>query len=245
MADANAQDLYQCRPLKLRSRSTARLAARHVERRTRPKHASAAAAAHARRRRARRQERKLVSLLFVDLVGFTSRSDRADSEDVRDALTLYHAQAKQRIEEHGGTLEKFAGDAVMAVRRTGRVRRRRRAGGAGARRPRPRCPECALKRGTAAVLGAGRDLAPSRQPHGDHPRLRLRPPLHADADRQERRPGAPRGAAGAAERAGRVAAQGTRATPCPGGALRGESWPAGSPRCSTRTTSSAPSRLAT
>ena len=34
---------------------------------------------------------------------------------MRDALTLYHAQAKQRIEEHGGTLEKFAGDAVMAV----------------------------------------------------------------------------------------------------------------------------------
>ena len=64
---------------------------------------------------ARREERKLVSVLFVDLVGFTSRSDRADPEDVRDALTLYHAEAKRRIEEHGGTLEKFAGDAVMAV----------------------------------------------------------------------------------------------------------------------------------
>jgi class 3 adenylate cyclase/tetratricopeptide (TPR) repeat protein len=54
-------------------------------------------------------------VLFVDLVGFTSRSDRADPEDVRDALGLYHSEARQRIEEHGGTLEKFAGDAVMAV----------------------------------------------------------------------------------------------------------------------------------
>jgi class 3 adenylate cyclase len=62
-----------------------------------------------------REERKHVSVLFVDLVGFTSRSDRADPEDVRDALGLYHAEAKQRIEEHGGILEKFAGDAVMAV----------------------------------------------------------------------------------------------------------------------------------
>jgi class 3 adenylate cyclase/tetratricopeptide (TPR) repeat protein len=63
----------------------------------------------------RREERKLVSVLFVDLVGFTARSDQADPEDVRDALGVYHAEARRRIEEHGGTLEKFAGDAVMAV----------------------------------------------------------------------------------------------------------------------------------
>jgi class 3 adenylate cyclase/tetratricopeptide (TPR) repeat protein len=62
-----------------------------------------------------REERKLVSILFVDLVGFTARSDRADPEDVRDALQLYHSTAKQRIEQHGGVLEKFIGDAVMAV----------------------------------------------------------------------------------------------------------------------------------
>src|SRR5580765_7846917 len=61
------------------------------------------------------EERKLVSILFVDLVGFTARSDRADPEDVRDALQLYHAQAKERIEQYGGVLEKFIGDAVMAV----------------------------------------------------------------------------------------------------------------------------------
>jgi class 3 adenylate cyclase len=62
-----------------------------------------------------REERKLISVLFVDLVGFTTRSDGADPEDVRDALQLYHADAKERIEHYGGTLEKFIGDAVMAV----------------------------------------------------------------------------------------------------------------------------------
>jgi class 3 adenylate cyclase/tetratricopeptide (TPR) repeat protein len=62
-----------------------------------------------------REERKLVSVLFVDLVGFTSRSDRADPEDVRDVLRVYHADVKRRIEQHGGAVEKFVGDAVMAV----------------------------------------------------------------------------------------------------------------------------------
>src|SRR5437870_4699345 len=64
---------------------------------------------------AAREERKLVSVLFVDLVGFTSRSDRADPEDVRDALQLYYNRAKHQIEGYGGTVEKFIGDAVMAV----------------------------------------------------------------------------------------------------------------------------------
>jgi class 3 adenylate cyclase len=54
-------------------------------------------------------------VLFVDLVGFTARSDRADPEDVRDTLRLYHALARERIGLYGGTLEKFIGDAVMAV----------------------------------------------------------------------------------------------------------------------------------
>jgi class 3 adenylate cyclase/tetratricopeptide (TPR) repeat protein len=62
-----------------------------------------------------KQERKLVSVLFVDLVGFTGQSERADPEDVRDTLHAYHAAAQQRIEAFGGTMEKFIGDAVMAV----------------------------------------------------------------------------------------------------------------------------------
>jgi class 3 adenylate cyclase/tetratricopeptide (TPR) repeat protein len=61
------------------------------------------------------EERKVVSILFVDLVGFTARSDRADPEDVRATLRPYHARLKQEIEHFGGTVEKFIGDAVMAV----------------------------------------------------------------------------------------------------------------------------------
>jgi class 3 adenylate cyclase len=62
-----------------------------------------------------REERKLVSVLFVDLVGFTSQSDRADPEEVRDLLQGFHSRSKQEIERFGGTVEKFIGDAVMAV----------------------------------------------------------------------------------------------------------------------------------
>ncbi len=61
------------------------------------------------------EERKVVSVLFVDLVGFTDRSDRADPEDVRATLRPYHERVKADIERHGGTVEKFIGDAVMAV----------------------------------------------------------------------------------------------------------------------------------
>jgi class 3 adenylate cyclase/tetratricopeptide (TPR) repeat protein len=61
------------------------------------------------------EERKVVSVLFVDLVGFTARSDRADPEDVRSTLRLYHERLKREIERFGGTVEKFVGDAVMAV----------------------------------------------------------------------------------------------------------------------------------
>ena len=54
-------------------------------------------------------------MLFVDLVGFTARSDNADPEDVRATLRPYHARVKREIERFGGTVEKFVGDAVMAV----------------------------------------------------------------------------------------------------------------------------------
>jgi class 3 adenylate cyclase/tetratricopeptide (TPR) repeat protein len=63
----------------------------------------------------RGEERKVVSVLFVDLVGFTSRSDRADPEDVRATLRPYHERVKADIERFSGTVEKFIGDAVMAV----------------------------------------------------------------------------------------------------------------------------------
>jgi class 3 adenylate cyclase/tetratricopeptide (TPR) repeat protein len=62
-----------------------------------------------------REERKLVSVLFVDLVDSTARGDKADPEDVRDALAAFHREAKSCIEQYGGMVEKFIGDAVMAV----------------------------------------------------------------------------------------------------------------------------------
>src|SRR5215510_10774103 len=61
------------------------------------------------------EERKLVSVLFVDLVDSTARADRADPEDVRELLQAYHREAKLCIEQYGGVVEKFIGDAVMAV----------------------------------------------------------------------------------------------------------------------------------
>jgi class 3 adenylate cyclase/tetratricopeptide (TPR) repeat protein len=61
------------------------------------------------------EERKVVSVLFADLAGFTARSDRADPEDVRATLRPYHARARREIERLGGTVEKFVGDAVMGV----------------------------------------------------------------------------------------------------------------------------------
>src|SRR4249919_1330827 len=61
------------------------------------------------------EERKLVSILFVDIVGSTARADGADPEDVRDRNQLYYDEVRSRIEQYGGTLEKYIGDAVMAV----------------------------------------------------------------------------------------------------------------------------------
>jgi class 3 adenylate cyclase len=61
------------------------------------------------------EERKIVSVLFVDLVDFTSRSDQADPEDVRAMLVPYDVRVKSEIESFGGVVEKFIGDAVMAV----------------------------------------------------------------------------------------------------------------------------------
>jgi len=62
-----------------------------------------------------REERKVVSVLFADLVGFTSKAERLDPEDVRATLSPYYARLRSELERHGGTVEKFIGDAVMAV----------------------------------------------------------------------------------------------------------------------------------
>lgn len=60
-------------------------------------------------------ERRLVSVLFVDLVGFTSYSEGRDAEEVRAMLTRYFDAASDAVARHGGRVEKFIGDAVMAV----------------------------------------------------------------------------------------------------------------------------------
>ena len=62
-----------------------------------------------------REERKIVTILFCDMVEFTSRFDQADPEDVRETLATYHRRVRREIERFGGTVEKFIGDAVMAV----------------------------------------------------------------------------------------------------------------------------------
>jgi class 3 adenylate cyclase len=61
------------------------------------------------------EERRIVSILFVDLVGFTSRAETLDPEDVRDILTPYYERVRAELEGFGGAVEKFIGDAVMGV----------------------------------------------------------------------------------------------------------------------------------
>jgi class 3 adenylate cyclase/tetratricopeptide (TPR) repeat protein len=61
------------------------------------------------------EERRIVTALFCDLVGFTATSEQADPEDVDRMLSAYGAMARTEIERHGGTIEKFIGDAVVGV----------------------------------------------------------------------------------------------------------------------------------
>ncbi len=60
-------------------------------------------------------ERRLVSVLFADLVGFTTLSESRDAEEVRELLSMYFDTCRRLISLYGGTVEKFIGDAVMAV----------------------------------------------------------------------------------------------------------------------------------
>src|SRR5215469_2442180 len=61
------------------------------------------------------EERKLVTILFADVTGSTALGEALDPEDVRALMARYYQHARRIIAEHGGTLEKFIGDAVMAV----------------------------------------------------------------------------------------------------------------------------------
>jgi class 3 adenylate cyclase/tetratricopeptide (TPR) repeat protein len=61
-----------------------------------------------------RRERKVVTVLFADLVGFTATSEQLDPEDVDAVLAPYHERLRYELERWGGTVEKFIGDAVVA-----------------------------------------------------------------------------------------------------------------------------------
>jgi class 3 adenylate cyclase/tetratricopeptide (TPR) repeat protein len=60
------------------------------------------------------EERKVLTVLFCDLVGFTHRAERLDPEDVHALMTAYHTLARSELQRFGGTVEKFIGDAVLA-----------------------------------------------------------------------------------------------------------------------------------
>ncbi len=62
-----------------------------------------------------REQRKVVTVLFCDVVGSTALGESRDAEAVRAVLARYFEQAKSIVERHGGSVEKFIGDAVMAV----------------------------------------------------------------------------------------------------------------------------------
>src|SRR6266704_6742166 len=61
------------------------------------------------------EERRIVTVLFADMAGSTALGERLDPEEMRGLLARYYAIARQTVQEHGGTVEKFIGDAVMAV----------------------------------------------------------------------------------------------------------------------------------
>jgi Adenylate cyclase, family 3 (some proteins contain HAMP domain) len=113
-------------------------------------------------------ERKLVSILFADLVGFTASSEKRDAEDTRDLLSRYFDTCRRLIELYGGTVEKFIGDASWPSGARRRDRRRRRARRSGRARPRrggerarrvssgcrPACPRGVMTGEAAVTIGA-------------------------------------------------------------------------------------------
>src|SRR5436305_5954543 len=63
----------------------------------------------------RREERRIVTVVFVDLVGFTAQSEQLDPEDVQAFLSPYHQAVREELESFGGVVEKFIGDAVVGI----------------------------------------------------------------------------------------------------------------------------------
>src|SRR5262249_26529182 len=129
-------------------------------------------------------ERRLGSVLFVDLVGFTPFAERRDAEDVREALDRYFTAAAETVERHGGLVEKFIGAAWMAVWGAPAphevdARRSLRAGGAGGAGGRPP--------GAGAGSRAGRGAAGAcRRPHrGGGRQRRGRRPGHGHRRHRE------------------------------------------------------------
>src|ERR1700687_5854517 len=61
------------------------------------------------------EERRIVTVLFADMAGSTALGEELDPEEMRGLLTRYYAVARDTVTQHGGTVEKFIGDAVMAV----------------------------------------------------------------------------------------------------------------------------------
>ena len=63
----------------------------------------------------KRAERKPITALFCDLVGSTSIGEHLDAEALQNVQTAYFGRMRSVVEHHGGTVEKFIGDAVVAV----------------------------------------------------------------------------------------------------------------------------------
>src|SRR5436190_10153072 len=61
------------------------------------------------------EERKVITAIFVDVVGSTARSEQFDPEDVKALVAPYHARVRAELERHGGTFEKFSGDAILTL----------------------------------------------------------------------------------------------------------------------------------
>jgi class 3 adenylate cyclase len=118
------------------------------------------------------EERKVVSVLFCDLVGSTASADGADPEDVRARIRPYHASLRREIETHGGTVEKFVGDAVMAVFACSSPSLRR----------------CPLRRATRSTrqTSQGQSAAPWRSTTRDSLRRSSTPSRHACLSRNMR-----------------------------------------------------------